>query len=217
MPEEEIKEEREGEDDSIVDHQRKIYKSAQTTDEEAAPHHHHHHDHDHDDHDDHDHGENLNIKAAVIHIIGDIVQSIGVVIAAGLIYYDPKLWLADPICTFIFTILCFFTTVPILIECIRQLMESTPNGTDIQALKKVLNDIPEVEEIHDLHVWSMSHDKLLGMVHIVATQSPWVAQEKVIKVMRSKFKIMHTTVQVENRNWQVDHAKKLCCDSNLHV
>lgn len=59
----------------------------------------------------------------MIHVIGDTVQSIGVIIAALVIYFDPDLKLADPICTFIFAILVIFTTVPVVKDCVRVLME----------------------------------------------------------------------------------------------
>jgi len=70
----------------------------------------------------------MNIRAAIIHIIGDIIQSIGVVIAALIIYFvdDPRADIADPICTMIFTVICIFTTVPIFRDCMSVLMEATP-------------------------------------------------------------------------------------------
>jgi zinc transporter 2 len=70
----------------------------------------------------------MNIRAAIIHIIGDIIQSIGVVIAALIIYLvdDPRADIADPICTMIFTVICIFTTVPIFKDCMSVLMEATP-------------------------------------------------------------------------------------------
>jgi len=74
----------------------------------------------------------MNIRAAIIHIIGDIVQSIGVVIAAIIIYFQPTWHIADPICTFIFTILCLFTTIPIFRDCLYVLMESTPKNIDVE-------------------------------------------------------------------------------------
>ena len=91
----------------------------------------------HDDHHGHSHGlgghshaghnhENMNIRAAIIHIIGDIVQSIGVVIASLIIFFYPEARIADPICTLLFTVLCIFTTIPIFIECMGVLMEATP-------------------------------------------------------------------------------------------
>ena len=73
----------------------------------------------------------MNIRAAIIHIIGDIIQSIGVVIAAIIIYCKPEWHVADPICTFIFTFLCIFTTVPIFKDCVSVLMEATPKEIDI--------------------------------------------------------------------------------------
>lgn len=113
----------------------------------------HNHDHDHKikedkkehkhDHGHHHHGiggghgghghshENMNIRAAIIHIIGDIVQSIGVVIAAIIIYVEPDWHIADPICTFIFTFLCIFTTIPIFRDCVSVLMEATPKEIDV--------------------------------------------------------------------------------------
>lgn len=73
----------------------------------------------------------MNIRAAVIHILGDIVQSIGVVIAAIIIFFKPEWEIADPICTIIFTVLCIFTTVPIFRDIFSVLMEATPKGVDV--------------------------------------------------------------------------------------
>jgi len=79
----------------------------------------------------------------MIHVIGDVIQSIGVVIAALLIYFysDPDgsydYWhLADPICTYLFSILVGFTTVRIVKDCIRVLMEGTPNDIEIKDFRE---------------------------------------------------------------------------------
>lgn len=83
----------------------------------------------------------MNIKAALIHVIGDIVQSIGVVIAAIVLYFYPNYWMIDPICTFLFSVLVLFTTIPIMIECIKVFMEATPNNID---LVKLTSDVLKV-------------------------------------------------------------------------
>jgi len=72
------------------------------------------------------------MRAAFIHLIGDLIQSIGVIIASLIIKYNPTYKLADPICTFIFAILVFFTTLTIVRDCILVLMESTPSGINVQ-------------------------------------------------------------------------------------
>ena len=72
----------------------------------------------------------MNVRAAIVHMIGDMVQSLGVIAAAVIIYVKPDWTIADPICTFLFSILVMFTTVPIFKDCMRFLMESAPKDMD---------------------------------------------------------------------------------------
>ncbi len=93
----------------------------------------HGHSHENKSHEEDDHGhsdDNLNIRAAFIHVIGDLIQSVGVVIAAIVILVWPDLYIVDPICTFLFSLLVVITTIPILCDCIRVFMEGTPTGID---------------------------------------------------------------------------------------
>lgn len=66
------------------------------------------------------------MRAAIVHMVGDMVQSIGVIIAAVIIYVKPDWTIADPICTFLFSILVMLTTVPIFTDAMRFLMENSP-------------------------------------------------------------------------------------------
>ena len=87
---------------------------------------------------------NINIRAAVVHVIGDMLQSIGVIIAAILIYIFPKAVICDPICTYIFSIIVLCTTVPVFKDCMRVLMEACPIDIDLQ---KIRNKIYEIKEV----------------------------------------------------------------------
>ena len=60
----------------------------------------------------------MNVSAAYLHVLGDMLMSVGVIIAATIIYFDEKLWWADPICTYLFSVIVIFTTVPIIRNCI---------------------------------------------------------------------------------------------------
>ncbi len=73
-----------------------------------------------------DAGRNMNVRAALIHVVGDLVQSVGVLIAALIIKYRPDLRLADPICTFLFSGLVMATTTGLVRDVLRILMEGTP-------------------------------------------------------------------------------------------
>lgn len=112
--------------------------------------------------------EEANIRATKIHLIGDLLQSIGVILAACIIVYDPvKFKIADPICTFIFSIIVFFTTTAIVKDCIGIIMEATPNNYDINVVKKCIDKIPGVVYHQDLHIWQLSSNKLCLTVHIL--------------------------------------------------
>jgi solute carrier family 30 (zinc transporter), member 2 len=78
--------------------------------------------------------QNYNMRAAVIHILGDMVQSLGVITAAVLICINEEWKIADPICTFIFSVLVLFTTIPIMRDCTKILMEGTPDEIDVEKL-----------------------------------------------------------------------------------
>jgi zinc transporter 2 len=87
---------------------------------------------------------NLNVTAAFIHVLGDALQSVGVMIAAGLIWYDPSWRIADPITTFIFSILVLFTTARLIKQSVSVLMEGVPEGIDPDAVEAALGRLPGV-------------------------------------------------------------------------
>jgi len=82
-----------------------------------------------------------------------MVQSIGVISAAIIIYVEPKYKIADPICTYLFSVLVMMTTVPIFNDCIKMIMEESPDEIDTLELYNEILKIKTVQEIHDYHVW----------------------------------------------------------------
>jgi len=93
--------------------------------EEGHQHHDHGHDHEHE-------GKkggitgNINVDSAFLHVLGDMLMSVGVIIAATFIYFEPTWTIADPLCTYLFSIIVITTTVPITKNCMTVLMEGTP-------------------------------------------------------------------------------------------
>lgn len=168
------------------------------------------------DHPNHAHGfshnhENVNLRAALIHVIGDAVQNLGVVIAGLIIYFYPEHSIADPICTVIFSIIVVFTTIRILKDCLSVLMEGSPLEFDIEELTKDLYNIRGVEEVHDLHVWSLSVGKISLSCHLIST-NPQITLKKASKLCRDKYKINHATIQVEHVSDKLAHD----CTHDLH-
>jgi len=77
------------------------------------------------------------------------------------------MWYFDPICTYIFGLLVFYTTRITFSYCMQMLMESTPTEIDHNYLYKTLSEIKYVHNVHDLHVWSLSDGKMAMTVHLV--------------------------------------------------
>lgn len=149
----------------------------------------------------HSHGgsKNINIRAAMIHVIGDLVQSVGVLIAAYIIHYKPEWKLADPICTFMFSLLVLFTTINVMKDAINVLMEGVPRELDYDDIKKELLSLPSVENVHNLNLWILTMSRNACSVHIAVGDDVDHANvmTKATRVLREKYDITQTTIQVE--------------------
>lgn len=110
------------------------------------------------------------MDAAFLHVLGDMLMSVGVIIAALIIYFYPSLWYADPLCTYLFSVIVMTTTLPIIRNIISILMEGAPKTIDIQQLEEDLAHLntDDILDVHDLHVWSLSAGKLSMSVHITS-------------------------------------------------
>ena len=141
-------------------------------------------------------GGNIGVRAAFIHAVGDLVQSIGVMIAGGLIWYNPDWHLADPLCTFLFSILVLTTTVQIMNHGVRTLLDSVPDHVRHTELLDDLEALEGVLEAHDLHVWSVGSGKALLSAHLTVSQNCESVLRQAQLVCR-KHGVMHTTIQLE--------------------
>ena len=138
----------------------------------------------------------LNIRAAYLHILGDVLGSIGVIIS-GIVIWTTHWNLIDPIVTILFTLTILRSSGKVIKQTIGILMESTPEGIDPTAIEKALEGLPGVQEVHDLHVWSASHHKIVLSVHLIADHSYDVLGEA-HRLLESRFGIKHMTIQVED-------------------
>ena len=103
----------------------------------------------------------------MIHVLGDLIQSIGVLVSSIVIKINPEYKLADPICTLIFAVIVFATTITILKDTFKILMEGLPVGISFENVKNDLLQIEGVMDLHDLKIWSLTIDKTFAMVHLM--------------------------------------------------
>jgi cobalt-zinc-cadmium efflux system protein len=147
------------------------------------------------------HGKNLNLRAALLHVTGDIGASAGVVVAGAIILLTGWLYI-DPILSLGIATLIAFGAWQIVRETVNLLMEGTPRDIDIGAVTSEINTTEHVISMHDLHVWALSSEELALSAHVVLEECPLGDAEHVVRDLEgrlcSRFAIGHTTIQVES-------------------
>ncbi|KAJ7975488.1 metal tolerance protein 1-like [Quillaja saponaria] len=144
---------------------------------------------------------NINVQGAYLHILGDSIQSIGVMIGGAIIWYKPKWKIIDLICTLIFSVIVLGTTIRMLRNILEVLMESTPREIDATKLEKGLCEIEEVVAIHELHIWAITVGKVLLACHVIIRPEADADMilEKLINYIRTEYNISHVTIQIERQ------------------
>ncbi|XP_002716150.1 proton-coupled zinc antiporter SLC30A2 [Oryctolagus cuniculus] len=144
--------------------------------------------------------ENPSVRAAFVHVIGDFLQSLGVLVAAYILYFKPEYKYIDPICTFLFSILVLGTTLTILRDVILVLMEGTPKGMDFTAVRDLLLSVEGVEALHSLHIWALTVAQPVLSVHIAIGEN--ADAQAVLKTasarLQGRFHFHTMTIQIED-------------------
>ncbi|GBP97573.1 Zinc transporter 2 [Eumeta japonica] len=146
--------------------------------------------------------ENINVRAAFIHVLGDFLQSFGVLVAAIVIYFKPSWDLVDPICTFLFSILVLLTTFNIIKDALLVLMEGSPRGLDFQDVANTFLSIPGVVRVHNLRMWALSLDKTALAAHLAIRpgMSPQEVLDEATRQVHDKYNFFEMTLQIEEFN-----------------
>ncbi len=140
--------------------------------------------------------QNINIRAAYLHVIGDLLGSIGVILGGAILWFTH--WNPiDPIISILFSLGIVYGSGKIIKQTVSILMESTPEGVHPHAIEKNLKSIPCVKEVHDLHVWSVSTKKIALSVHLVADDTRTALREA-HSIIEKNHGISHMTIQVED-------------------
>ena len=144
--------------------------------------------------------DDLNIRSAYLHMMGDALSAFGVVIAGVLV--AARQWsLADPLVSLLIAGLILYSSYGVLCESATVLLEGTPAGMDMPAVIGAIKSVGGVLDVHDLHVWMVGPGVVACSCHIlVAEQSIREGQQvlrAVVHDLEHRFRITHTTVQVE--------------------
>ena len=144
---------------------------------------------------------NLNLRAALLHVTGDVGASAGVVVAGAIILLTGWLYV-DPILSLAIAALIAYSAWGIVRETVNLLMEGTPPGIDLPAVTAEINGTAHVSGVHDLHVWALSPEATAVSMHVVVDDITLGDAEHVVRDLEhrlcDRFGIGHSTIQVES-------------------
>ncbi|KAB2328489.1 cation transporter [Cytobacillus depressus] len=142
---------------------------------------------------------NVNLRSAYLHVLGDALGSVGAIIA-GVLMLIFDWYIADPIISVLVSLLILKSAWGIIKHSVHILMEGTPLTINQDEVKAVLGEIDGVIDVHDLHIWTITSglDSLSCHVLIEDNRNSQEILQEAINIIRDKFKIIHTTIQIEN-------------------
>jgi len=146
-------------------------------------------------------GSSLNIRSAYLHLMGDTLSSVAVIIGGILIYYFEIYWV-DPLITILISIYIIKETWEVFNQSANILMQATPPGMDLQKILDELEQIDGIANVHHVHVWGLSekefhfecHTDLENDLNVSLTAD---VRNEMSKILEEKFQIGHLTVQFE--------------------
>lgn len=147
------------------------------------------------------HGEDINIRAASVHMLGDALGSVAIIIGAIAIHYTG--WLSiDPILSILIGALIVWSAIDIIRESLNILLEGLPRGLQLQSISEAMREIPGVLDVHDVHVWSLGSSAHALSCHALIEDMPTSESNCILKglncVLSDRFHIHHTTIQFEH-------------------
>jgi cobalt-zinc-cadmium efflux system protein len=144
---------------------------------------------------------NLNVRSAFIHVLGDLLSSIGVIVAAVLIMLF-NVQMADPIISAVIGLVIIYSAIGVVRQSLNVLLEFAPPHVKTEDVRAALLQVEGVIEVHDLHMWTLASGIYSMSGHIVVNDRPISAcsciVEECAEVLREKFQFSHTTLQLES-------------------
>ncbi|MBN2688343.1 MAG: cation transporter, partial [Deltaproteobacteria bacterium] len=149
--------------------------------------------------------ENLNLRSVFLHMLTDALTSIGVVFVGIIWVFAPLYWL-DPVVSWIIVALILYGAWDILKNAFTILMDATPPGLDINDIQRAVLSIDGIDDVHHIHVWNMSPDRIALAAHIIVPDQMLSDVDslavEVREMLFSRFNIDHPILQFETDRYE---------------
>lgn len=151
-----------------------------------------------------DKDNDLNVKGAFLHMLADGLVSVAVVIG-GIVIYFTQWTLIDPILSLLIIVVIAISSWGLVKDSFNLSVDAVPNDIDINSIKEYLLTLPDVEDIHDLHIWAMSTTQVALTAHLLRNSSSIDDDmlHKAANDLREIYGVHHSTIQIENGHCQL--------------
>jgi cobalt-zinc-cadmium efflux system protein len=155
----------------------------------------------------HTQDSSMNLRSTFLHLAGDLLNSVGVLVSAGVIALTGRLE-ADPIISFLIAVTIVWSAVRLCREAVDVLLEAFPAHLDFQKVNEALGQVSGVTAVHDLHVWTITSGMVALSCHLVVVceGAPCRSHDEVLTdaraILRQRFGIEHTTIQFESESYR---------------
>ncbi|MCU1454916.1 MAG: cation diffusion facilitator family transporter [Acidimicrobiales bacterium] len=144
----------------------------------------------------------LNMRSAFLHMVGDAAASAGVAAAGLVIVLTGRFFWLDPVASLVIAVVIAAEAYKLLRQAVDVLLESTPSDVDLVALAAAIEELPDVDEVHDLHVWSLSSDRRALSAHVLIAGQPTLEDAQRLgneakALIAERFEIAHATLELE--------------------
>lgn len=151
----------------------------------------------------------VNIRSVFIHMLGDTLSTAAVIVGGIAILLTGHAWI-DPALSLAIAALILWSSLAIVRETLNILLEGTPRGISLLEIRVTLQAIDGVEDVHDLHVWSLGSNSHALASHVTIADIPPSESNRILdrinQVLRERFRIYHTTLQFEHMICEVAHG-----------
>lgn len=159
--------------------------------------------------------QNLNVKAALLHVLSDLFGSMAALIA-GIFIFFTEWYPIDPLLSLVICILILIASIRLLRQTFLVLMESAPSSLNITEIANTIKSIENITSVHDLHLWTLTSEQTILSVHIVINNlQNWICTlEHIQQKLKDTYHINHITIQPELNSSQFEcENQKICKDS----
>jgi cobalt-zinc-cadmium efflux system protein len=156
--------------------------------------------------------KSLNAKGAYLHILGDTLSSVAVLVGGAVMFALKGSYWVDPALSILIGVFILYSAYSLVREAVDILLETVPRGVDLDGVSRAIDTIDGIKEVHDLHIWTITSGMYALSAHVVLatghTKDNDAILNRIKEVLLRDFKIAHTTLQLESEEYE--HVGHVC-------